>query len=116
MGDIVFWAIIRAAIVIPSLWILKGYIDYQLWWYIVLLGIYGVIVHPAIIHYRLFEEKNKEIFESTLCSSCKHFDKSSVLCTKHDEHPTKDFLPCEGNDWEPNSKEFNTDQDQKGSN
>ena len=65
------------------------------------MSIYGIIIHPTIIHYKLFEEKNKEIIESTLCSSCKHFDKTAVLCMKYDKHPSLEFLPCEGVDWEP---------------
>ncbi|MFO7448378.1 MAG: hypothetical protein R6W90_18610 [Ignavibacteriaceae bacterium] len=100
MGEIVFWTIIRTALVIPAVWILQGYIDQQLWWLVSLAGIYGIIIHPALIHFRFFEEKNKEIVESTLCSTCKHFDKSAVLCMKHDKHPTKEYLPCEGLDWE----------------
>ncbi len=101
MGEIVFWTIIRIAITLPIIWVLQSYIDFQFWWSISLLAIYGVIIHPAIIHYRLFEEKNKDIIESTLCSSCNHFDKSAVLCLKYDKHPSKDFLPCEGESWEP---------------
>lgn len=101
MGEIVFWTIIRIAIVIPSLWILKDYINYQIWFSISLLSIFGIIVHPTVIHYRLFMERNKEIIDSTMCSSCKNFDESAVLCLKHDEHPTTLLLPCEGFDWEP---------------
>jgi hypothetical protein len=100
MGEIIFWTIIRAALTIPTIWILKDFIDYQLWWIVAFSLIYGVIVHPAMIHYRLFEERNKEIINSTLCSSCKHFDQTAVLCTKHDKHPTINYLPCEGIDWE----------------
>ncbi|MCK7518951.1 MAG: hypothetical protein MZV64_15110 [Ignavibacteriales bacterium] len=69
MGEIVFWTIMRTAITIPLVWLLQGYLDFQFWWMLSLFAIYGVIVHPAIIHYRLFEEKNKEIIESTLCST-----------------------------------------------
>jgi hypothetical protein len=101
MGDIIFWAIIRIAIVIPLLWLLTGYIDYKLWWIIMCFTVYGVIIHPAISRFKKFELKNKSIIEDTLCSSCKHFDVSAVLCMKYDKHPTKDYLPCEGNDWEP---------------
>jgi fatty acid desaturase len=100
LGEIVFWTIIRAALVIPAVWILQGYLDLQLWWIVSIIAIYGIIVHPSLIHYRLFEDKNKEIVESTLCSTCRHFDKSAVLCMKHDKHPTKAYLPCEGMDWE----------------
>jgi len=109
MGELIFWTIIRTALVIPSLWILKEFIDYQLWWYTVLLGIYGIVIHPALIHYRLFEERNKDVIESTLCSSCKSFDKTAVLCMRHDKHPSKDYLPCEGIDWEPQMAPINED-------
>jgi hypothetical protein len=101
MGEIVFWTIMRTAIVIPAMWILRSYIDFELWWTISLMAVYLIIVHPTSIHYKLFEQKNKDIIESTLCSSCKHFDRSAVLCMKHDKHPSMDFLPCEGVDWEP---------------
>ncbi len=103
MGEVVFWTIIRIAITIPILWIGKDFIDFQLWWLITLMAIYGVIIHPTIIHYRLFEDRNKEVIESTLCSTCKHFDKSAVLCMKYDKHPTREFLPCNGIEWEPKS-------------
>lgn len=110
MGEVVFWTIIRTAITIPLVWFLQSYVDFQLWWAICLLSIYGVIIHPAMIHYRLFEERNKDIIDSTLCSTCKHFDKSAVLCMKHDTHPTKDILPCEGLDWEPSAFEISKDE------
>lgn len=67
------------------------------------MAFYGVIIHPALIHYRLFNERNREIIEDTLCSSCEHFDKSAILCLKHDKHPTIDFVPCDGIDWLPKS-------------
>jgi hypothetical protein len=101
LGAVVFWTIIRTAILIPVLWILYGLMDYQLWWLVCFTSIYGVLVHPAVIHYRLFEEENKEVIQSTLCSSCRHFDETAVLCTKYDEHPDVNYLPCEGQDWEP---------------
>ncbi len=101
MGAIVFWTLVRIVFAIPTIWILKSYLDYQLWWFTSFMIIYGVVVHPAIVQYHLFIEQNKDILESTLCSSCKHFDKSAVLCMKYDEHPTKLYLPCEGGSWEP---------------
>jgi hypothetical protein len=110
MGEIIFWTIIRTAIVIPLVWFLQDYFTFQLWFTVVLLGIYGVIIHPAVIHYRLFEERNKEILESTLCSSCRYFDRTAILCTKLDKHPSTTFLPCQGFDWEPAEVEI-TDQD-----
>jgi hypothetical protein len=109
VGDIIFWTILRTAVTIPAVWLLKDYIDFQLWWMICMVSIYGIILHPAIIHYKLFEERNKEIIENTLCSTCKHFDRSAVLCMKYDKHPTKAELPCQGMDWELGSKNFNNE-------
>ncbi len=65
------------------------------------MSVYGVIIHPAVIQYKMFIKKNKPVLTDTLCSSCKHFDESAVLCMKHDKHPTVDELPCEGIHWEP---------------
>ena len=101
MGEVVFWTIIRALITILGLWILKAQIDFQLWFLISVAAVYVLIVHPAMVSYRWFEERNKKVIESTLCSSCKHFDQSAVLCIKYDKHPTENYVPCDGVDWEP---------------
>jgi hypothetical protein len=101
LGEIVFWTIIRTAITLPGLWILRYHVDSQLWYLISLAAIYVLIVHPAIQSYKWFEQKNKEIVNSTLCSSCKHFDPSAILCMKYDKHPTENYIPCDGVDWEP---------------
>ncbi len=101
MGGIIFWAIIRTAVLIPALWLMQGLMEYKYWWWFGIMAIYGVIIHPSVIQYRLFIEENKEIIRNTLCSTCKHFDKSAVICLMHDRHPTLKFLPCEGMDWEP---------------
>ena len=108
MGGIVFWAIIRTAILIPALWILLGMMEYRYWWWLVVLSIYGVIIHPAMIQYKLFQEENDDIINNTLCSSCEHFDKTAVLCTKYDKHPTLTELPCGGMDWEPVLNDYET--------
>jgi len=26
-----------------------------------------------------------------------------VLCMKYDKHPTENYIPCEGEEWEPKS-------------
>lgn len=106
MGAIVFWTLIRTAVLIPALLLLFDFMDYKFWWIVGVMSVYGVIIHPAVIQYNLFIEKNKEVLNNTLCSSCRHFDKSAVLCMKYDKHPTTKFLPCEGNDWELKENEF----------
>jgi len=101
VGEIVFWTILRTAVTILGLWIIKSEIDFNLWMLICFAAFYVIIFHPALVSYRWFEEKNKNVISSTLCSSCKHFDPSAVLCLKYDKHPTEDYVPCEGVDWEP---------------
>jgi hypothetical protein len=101
MGEVVFWTIIRAAITIIGLWIIKSQVDFQLWWMISAAAVYVLVIHPAMVSYRWFEQRNKNVIESTLCSSCKYFDRSAVLCIKFDKHPTENYIPCDGVDWEP---------------
>ena len=60
MGEIIFWTIIRIAVVIPVLWILDSYVSQQFWWLISTVTIYAAILHPAVIHYKLFKSENKE--------------------------------------------------------
>ena len=101
MGGIIFWGIIRTAVLIPVLWMIYGMMEYKYWWWFGILTVYGVIIHPAMIQYRMFLHDNEEIINNTLCSSCKNFDGTAVLCKKYDQHPTLQNLPCEGLDWEP---------------
>jgi hypothetical protein len=103
LGEIVFWTIVRTAVTIPGLWILRFHIDEKLWWMISIAAIYVLIIHPAFVGYRWFEERNKNVINATLCSSCKHFNASAVLCMKYDKHPTENYIPCEGEEWEPKS-------------
>ncbi len=100
MGEIVFWTIIRTAITIAMVWILKSHIDDQLWYIITIASAYLIIIHPTVIGLKKFDAKSKNILSSTICSSCVHFDPSAVLCMKHDKHPTEDYIPCDGIHWE----------------
>lgn len=101
MGEIVFWTIIRTAFLILLLWISKDVWGEKYFLLIIALSIYLFVISPVISFYRKFIEKNKEVLESSLCSSCKHFDESAVLCMRYDKHPTTNYIPCEGSAWEP---------------
>ncbi len=101
MGEVVFWTLIRAAVTIIGLWIIKSQVDIELWLMISVAAVYVLIMHPAMVSYRWFEERNKKVIDSSLCSSCKNFDRSAVLCIKYDKHPTENYVPCDGVDWEP---------------
>lgn len=73
-----------------------------------IMSIYGIVLHPAYIQYRFFLEENKEILNNTLCATCAHFDETAVICLKYDKHPTVNYLPCEGNEWEPKNNSNNS--------
>ncbi len=101
MGEIVLWTLVRITIGIPVIWILKSYINTQLWWWVSFIIIFVFVFYPAVIRYRQFQDKNKNIIEDTLCSACRHFDPTAVLCMKLDIHPKENYIPCDGLEWEP---------------
>ncbi len=101
MGAIVYWALIRIVLLLPLLWIALDYVEYKYWWAFFSLAFYGIVIQPIIIQYKLFKEKNKKIISDSICSFCKHFNESAILCLKHDVHPTEEVIPCNGIDWEP---------------
>lgn len=101
MGAIVYWTLIRIAIVLPLIWFTKDFFDEKYWFIMGSLSLALFVIYPAYHSYKNFIEQNKNVISSTLCSSCKHFDQSAVLCMKYDKHPTENYIPCEGNDWEP---------------
>jgi hypothetical protein len=103
MGEIVYKTLIRLALSIFVLWGVRGYFDEKFFWIISILAIYFSTIYPAYASYRNFIERNENIITTTLCSSCKYFDESAILCIKYDKHPTENFIPCEGKDWKPKS-------------
>lgn len=101
MGDIVYRTLIRFVLIILSLWFFKNFFEEKFFWIISILAIYFFVIHPGYLAYNKFIDKNINVIMNSLCSSCKHFNESAVLCTKYDKHPTDDFVPCEGSEWEP---------------
>lgn len=101
MGDIVYKTLVKFGILLLVLWLSKDYFDEKYFWIVSSLSIFFFVINPAYISYKKFIEKTENITSGTLCASCKHFDKSAVLCIKYDKHPTEDSIPCEGSDWEP---------------
>ena len=100
MGEIVYWGLLRTAITIVLLWLSFENISEKYFWIIASIAIYIIIIHPIISGYKKFINKNKNVITNSLCSKCKHFSETAVLCMKYDEHPTDDYTPCDGLDWE----------------
>ncbi len=104
IGSIVSWAIFRVAAVIIVAYIISEYVtwlDYSTWWIITLALFYGIVLWPMQVQYRIYREETARVMDGTLCSTCRHFESTGVLCAKLDEHVTEDSIPCEGELWEP---------------
>lgn len=79
--------------------------DYPEWWMITIGAIYGIAIYPAQIQYNYFKRTSRRLVEETLCSSCRHFNADGLHCMLLDEHVNEQYLPCEGEGWEPKSFE-----------
>lgn len=101
MGGIVYWGLIRTVIMIFLLWLSYDFFQEKYFWIIASIAIYLIIIHPIVSQYNEFVVKNRDIVNNSLCSQCKHFDETAVLCMKYDQHPTDEYIPCDGIDWEP---------------
>jgi glucan phosphoethanolaminetransferase (alkaline phosphatase superfamily) len=101
LGEIVYKTLIRFILILLTLWFSKTLFDENIFWVVSILAIFFFVFHPAYMVYKKFVDDNKNVITNSLCSTCKHFNESAVLCTKYDKHPTDNFIPCEGTDWEP---------------
>lgn len=101
MGEIINKTIVRLFLTILILWFGRDYFEIHFFWIISVLSIIFFVIYPAYSAYEDFTSNNNSVINNSLCTSCKHFDKSAVLCIKYDKHPTNDFIPCEGTSWEP---------------
>ena len=100
MGEIVYKTLVRFMLILLALWFSKNLFGEKFFWIISVLAIYLFVFYPTYSAYKRFVDENKNVITNSLCSSCKHFNESAVLCTKYDKHPTENFIPCEGTDWE----------------
>lgn len=100
MGSIVYWAIIRTAIAIPVLWYLNDYFDSGLLKLLSYFLLYLIVLHPAIVQYKKFQMESEPVIFDTICSDCRHFDETAVICMLKDEHPRADYIPCGGENFE----------------
>ncbi|MGA2297556.1 MAG: hypothetical protein ABSG15_08425 [FCB group bacterium] len=100
-GSIVWGVILRTAIIMVITFFLIDVLELREYaWFMAFLLWLGA-TYPGWRQYQKFQEKMKVFKEETLCGQCRHFDSTSQLCKLLDEHPTKDYIPCEGLSWEP---------------
>lgn len=110
MGEIVLATLLRLSLTL--VFIAYTWLYYPYMWRvpIALLIVSLTVFLPARKSYAAFKEKQNDELSGTLCAMCKHFDATAVICLKHDEHPTREYLPCDGIDWEA-GKPYNASGD-----
>jgi hypothetical protein len=102
MGSIIYWGIVRFAIVLLFSWVIVDRVDdYSGWWTMFFVALVVVVIYPAQLSYRKLTYEAERASRNSLCGNCKHFAEEAVLCTVTDEHVTRDYTPCEGLQWEP---------------
>ena len=102
MGALIYWGIVRFALVIVVFWFWHDRIsNYSDWWSTFFVALVAVVIFPFQLQYRKHMEQVEETNKDSLCASCKHYAKDSMLCTALDEHVTLDYVPCGGAAWDP---------------
>lgn len=101
-GSIVWGMLFRSFIIIFLSFFVFDQIEFQKYWWIPFLVLWFFVAYPGYRQYQRYSKKIEIIQEETLCGSCRHFDSTSQLCKIYDEHITKDYIPCDGDNWEPN--------------
>ena len=102
MGSIIYWGLLRFAIVLISMWILRPQVEeYGDWWGLFFVAVGVVVLYPAQLAWMRHRSRVKIINNNVLCVTCKHYDSREALCLALDEHVTSEIVPCETVMWEP---------------
>lgn len=105
VGSIVWGVILRSTIIVALSFLFIQYFRGNSYWWIVLFIFWFAAIYPGWKQYQNYNVKIKDIEENTLCGKCKYFEPTGQFCKIYDEHVTKDYIPCDGLDWEPKSFE-----------
>ncbi len=105
-GSIILGLILRSLIIIILSVILFQYTATYKYWWIALLALWLIAVYPAYRQYQSYNRRIEEFQEATLCGTCRHFEPTSQLCRLYDLHVSSNYIPCEGESWEPKSTDI----------
>lgn len=100
-GSIIWGVLLRSLIIVMLSFFVVEQIDDRTAWWIAFFGFWVFAAFPAYQQLQTFNKRMDEFEESTLCGTCRHFVKGSQLCSLYDEHVSKEYVACDGNDWEP---------------
>lgn len=101
IGSVVWGMIFRSAVIIFLTFIMIDQLEIREHWWIFSFLLWFAAIYPGWRQYNKFHNRIKKIEEETLCGSCRNFEPSSQLCKIYDEHVSKDYIPCDGLNWEP---------------
>ncbi len=104
-GSIVWGLILRASVIIILSMIVIGFYKLYNYWWLAFFLLWLLAVYPAYRQFQIFNNRIKKIEEATLCGTCKYFEPTGQLCKLFDEHVSTNYIPCEGENWEPKSFE-----------
>jgi hypothetical protein len=103
MGHILYWALLRFAIILFASWAIRDWVDDpSQWWTMFFLSVTVLVVYPAQMAYQKHQREVQRT-DNSLCATCKHYIRDNTLCSVLDEHVTIAHTPCEGVSWEPAS-------------
>lgn len=105
MGSIVWGVILRTTMIVFGSFIFMYLFDSRQYWWISLVVLWFGAAYPAWRQLQKFNQRIDKVSDEILCGTCRNFDKNSQLCRIYDEHVSKEYLPCDGLDWEPTSFE-----------
>src|SRR4051812_49273657 len=102
MGAIIYWGLVRFAILMVAMWLLYSYVpNYSEWWTLFFIAVGVIVIYPAQIAFRKHQEATSRANQNPLCATCRNFVPREALCGALDEHVKKHYTPCEGQAWEP---------------
>lgn len=102
MGEIIYWGLVRFAIVLIAAWVAYRFIpNYGDWWALFFVAVSVVVVYPAQLAWRKHQQTISGANQNALCATCRYLAEREALCTKLDEHVRIDYTPCGGEGWEP---------------
>lgn len=107
-GSVVWGVILRSTILVAITMFVLNNLEMRQYWSLFLFLLWVLTIYPGFRQYQKFQERIKKVREDTLCGTCINFEETSQLCKIFDEHITQDYIPCEGQNWEP--KHFDSKQ------
>jgi len=102
VGSIIYWGLIRFALVLVGAWILYAYVpQYSDWWTLFFVSISVVVIYPAQLAWRKHLAEVRQAARNGLCATCRYYLADETLCSKLDEHVQAEYTPCGGEGWDP---------------